>query len=158
MQLVELIVELGNHLLNVSALLLCVDLLEDGNFDILLREQALLDEGKEGLLCDDILELGISITAQLEGIGLIHLSDNVWVDQHLYRLQPLVVDLSAIGLALLTRGQNRLVTLVTVSSVQLLTAIGHNLRVFLIGNLLVLGQGNSLGGHVGTWNDMLSRL
>ena len=35
-QLVELIVKLGDHLLNVSALLLCVDLLEDGNFDILL--------------------------------------------------------------------------------------------------------------------------
>ena len=153
MQLVKLIVKLGNHMLNVSALLLSVDLLEDSNFDILLSKQALLDEGKEGLLGEDILELGISITAQLYSIGAVHLSDNVWVDQHLHRLQPLVVDLSAIGLALLARGQTWLV-----SSVQLLGSIGHNLRARLLGDLLVLSQRHSLRGHAGAWNDVLCRL
>ena len=109
----------------------------------------MLDEGKEGLLGEDILELGVSITAQLYSVGVVHLSHNVWVDQHLHRLQLLVVDLSAIGLALLARGQTRLV-----SSVHLLGTIGHNLRA-LLGNLLVLGQRHSLGGHAGARDDVL---
>ena len=80
MQLVKLIVKLSNHLLNVSAFLLCVDLLEYSNLDILLREHALLDEGKEGLLCENILELGIFVAAQLYSISMVHLGDKVWID------------------------------------------------------------------------------
>lgn len=113
----------------------------------------MLDEGKERLLGEDILELGVSITAQLYCVGVVHLSHNVWVDQHLHRLQLLVVDLSAIGLALLARGQTRLV-----GSVQLLGSIGHNLGAQLLGNLLVLGQWHSLGGHAGARDDVLCRL
>lgn len=41
-QLVELIVELSNHLLDVGAFLLGVDLLEHGDLHVLLREEALL--------------------------------------------------------------------------------------------------------------------
>ena len=63
MQLVELVVELGDHLLDVGAFLLGIDLLEDGDLHVLLGEEALLQERVVGLLLKNVLNLGVAITA-----------------------------------------------------------------------------------------------
>ena len=61
MQLIKLVIELCNHLLDISTFLLSIDLLEDCHLDILLREQSLLHQREVGLLHEDVLDLGISI-------------------------------------------------------------------------------------------------
>ena len=80
-QLVELVVELGDHLLDVSAFLLGVDLLEDGDLHVLLGEEALLQERVVGLLLKNVLNLGVAITTQLRGVRLVDLGYHVGVHQ-----------------------------------------------------------------------------
>ena len=80
-QLVELVVELGDHLLDVSAFLLGVDLLEDGDLHVLLGEEALLQERVVGLLLKNVLNLGVTITTQLRGVRLVDLGYHVGVHQ-----------------------------------------------------------------------------
>ena len=80
-QLVELVVELGDHLLDVSAFLLGVDLLEDGDLHVLLGEEALLQERVVGLLLKNVLNLGVTITTQLRSVRLVDLGYHVGVHQ-----------------------------------------------------------------------------
>ena len=80
-QLVELVVELGDHLLDVSAFLLGVDLLEDGDLHVLLGEEALLQERVVGLLLKNVLNLGVTITTQLRSVRLVDLGNHVGVHQ-----------------------------------------------------------------------------
>ena len=63
MQLIELVVELSDHLLDVRTFLLGVDLLEHGDLHILLRKEALLHKRVEGFLLEHILDLGVPVTA-----------------------------------------------------------------------------------------------
>ena len=80
-QLVELVVELGDHLLDVGAFLLGVDLLEDGDLHVLLGEEALLQERVVGLLLKNVLNLGVTITTQLRSVRLVDLGYHVGVHQ-----------------------------------------------------------------------------
>ena len=49
-KLIELVVELGNHILDISTLLLCVKTLEDSNLHVLLCKCSLMHEGQEWIL------------------------------------------------------------------------------------------------------------
>ena len=80
-QLVELVVELGDHLLDIGAFLLGVDLLEDGDLHVLLGEEALLQERVVGLLLKNVLNLGVTITTQLRSVRLVDLGYHVGVHQ-----------------------------------------------------------------------------
>ena len=90
MQLIELVVELCNHLLDVSAFLLGIDLLEDSDLHVLLGEEALLQERVVRLLLKNVLNLGVAITTQLRGIRLVDLGYHVWVHQERCRLHAIL--------------------------------------------------------------------
>ena len=61
MKLIELIVELGNHLLDVSTLFLCIEFLEYGRLNFLLIDVALDYERVEGLSCEDISHFSVLV-------------------------------------------------------------------------------------------------
>ena len=75
MKLVKLIVELGNHLLDVGTLFLCIEFLEYGRFYLLFVDVALDNERVEGLFRKDISHFSILIMREELYIRLVNLRD-----------------------------------------------------------------------------------
>lgn len=73
MKLIKLVVELGDHLLNVCAFLLRVESLYHCKLHVVLRETTLLQEGEVGLLDEHVLHLGVLIVGQQLHIRLVDL-------------------------------------------------------------------------------------
>ena len=73
MKLIKLIVELGNHLLNISTLFLSVEFLEYCRFDFLFVNHALVNERDEGLFRKDISNFSILVMREELYIGLVYL-------------------------------------------------------------------------------------
>lgn len=61
MEFIELVVELGNHLLDVCTFFFCIKLLEDSRLDLLLVNHPLVHEGNEWLLLHDITHLRVLV-------------------------------------------------------------------------------------------------
>lgn len=135
MQLIKLVVELSNHLLDVSAFLFSVDLLEDSDLHILFREETLLHQRVERLLLKHILDLSVPIPSQLSGVCLVHLVHNLRVQQQRSALHLILPHRLLI---VLTQ-----VLLVLVSCI-VSTSVAAHLRCWLLGHLLVLGQRHPL--------------
>ena len=62
MQLIELVVELSNHGLDVCTFLLCIQLLKHSTLNLLLVKHALLQESQERFFSDDVPHLCILVT------------------------------------------------------------------------------------------------
>ena len=91
MQLVKLVVELSDHLLNVGRLFLSIELLEDGNLDIVLLQHALLHHRQEGLLGQHVFDLGVFVAAEQLHVRLIDLIDELRVNLHIRHRWDLIV-------------------------------------------------------------------
>ena len=83
MELIKLVIKLRDHLLDVGALLLLIDLLEDGHLDVLLTEQTLLHERVEGFLGKHVPDLGVLVASEHLAVSLVDLGDEVGVNDHL---------------------------------------------------------------------------
>lgn len=80
MQLVELVVELRNHLLDVLTLLLDIDLRVNCPFDLAFVQQSFGDVSCKGFLFEHVLDLGVLVfRSQIEEI-LVDLFDQTFVD------------------------------------------------------------------------------
>ena len=81
MQLVKLIVELSNHLLNICTFFLRVNLLEHCDLHVLLGEEPLLQQGEEWFLLQHVLDLSVTVAAQLRGVRLVNLVDHLRIEE-----------------------------------------------------------------------------
>ena len=91
MQFVKLVVELSDHLLNVGRFFLSIELLEDGNLDIVLLQHALLHHRQEGLLGQHVFDLGVFVPAEELHVRLVDLVDELRVDLHVWHGWDLIV-------------------------------------------------------------------
>ena len=79
MQLIELVIELCDHLLDVGTLLFSIESLEHCNFDILLWKDTLLQQVEEWLLHKNVLNLSILVGSQKLDVSLVNLTHKLWV-------------------------------------------------------------------------------
>ena len=85
-QLIELVVELGDHVLDVGTLFFSVKTLEDSNLHVLFSEGSLMHECKEWILREDIFDLCVFVACKHAHVSLINLIDQLWIDQELCAL------------------------------------------------------------------------
>ena len=90
-QLVKLVVKLCDHLLDVSRFFLSIELLEDGNLNIVLLKHALLDHGQERLLSKHVFDLGVFVPTKKLDVSLVDLIDELRVDLHVWHRWDLFV-------------------------------------------------------------------
>lgn len=82
MELIKLVVELGNHLLDVSRFFFGVELLEDSDLNIVFMKHTLLHHRQERLRRKHVFYLSVLIATKQLHVSLIYLVDELWVQLH----------------------------------------------------------------------------
>jgi len=86
MKLVKLVVELGDHCLNVGVLFLCIQFGIDSGLDIGLRVHSVLQVSSEGFFHEHLSNLNLAILAQQAQVPLVDLLKNAFINQVSLRL------------------------------------------------------------------------